>query len=57
MHNDDNNPYLVSLEAFVAELEEFNPSLLVVGGLQMMDNFPFQPGILTGWLRSTVMVN
>uniref|UniRef100_A0A3Q3STG8 ADP-dependent glucokinase 2 n=1 Tax=Mastacembelus armatus TaxID=205130 RepID=A0A3Q3STG8_9TELE len=44
IHSDDHNPYLASLEQFAEELEEFKPDLLVVGGLQMMDNFPFQSG-------------
>lgn len=32
------------MEDFASKLEEFEPDLLVVGGLQMMDNFPFQAG-------------
>jgi hypothetical protein len=30
---------------FVKEVKQFSPSLVVVGGLQMMDYFPFQPGM------------
>ncbi|XP_058485789.1 ADP-dependent glucokinase [Solea solea] len=44
VHSDDHNPYLASMEEFAKELEDFTPDLLVVGGLQMMDNFPFQSG-------------
>ncbi|TNM90383.1 ADP-dependent glucokinase [Takifugu flavidus] len=44
VHSDDHNPYLSSMEDFATKLEEFEPDLLVVGGLQMMDNFPFQAG-------------
>ncbi|XP_076321887.1 ADP-dependent glucokinase [Tachypleus tridentatus] len=43
VHNDHSNPHLMSIHGFVKHLETFNPNLLVVGGLQMMDNFPFQP--------------
>ncbi|XP_008298689.1 ADP-dependent glucokinase [Stegastes partitus] len=44
IHSDDHNPYLSSMEEFAEKLENFRPDLLVVGGLQMMDNFPFQSG-------------
>ncbi|XP_071344326.1 ADP-dependent glucokinase [Trachinotus anak] len=44
IHSDDHNPYLSSMEEFAEKLEDFQPDLLVVGGLQMMDNFPFQSG-------------
>ncbi|KAL0878695.1 hypothetical protein ABMA27_003750 [Loxostege sticticalis] len=42
MHNDENNPLLSSLEKFGEYLPEFNPNLLVISGLQMMDNYPFK---------------
>lgn len=42
MHNDQNNPLLSSLEKFGEILPKFQPNLLVISGLQMMDNFPFQ---------------
>ncbi|XP_020794543.1 ADP-dependent glucokinase [Boleophthalmus pectinirostris] len=44
IHSDDHNPYLDSMEEFAKKLTEFKPDLLVVGGLQMMDSFPFQTG-------------
>ncbi|XP_068447564.1 ADP-dependent glucokinase [Clinocottus analis] len=44
VHSDDHNPYLDSMAEFAEKLNDFNPDLLVVGGLQMMDNFPFQEG-------------
>ncbi|XP_010877964.1 ADP-dependent glucokinase [Esox lucius] len=44
VHSDDHNPYLASLQDFAVKLQDFNPDLLVVGGLQMMDSFPFQQG-------------
>lgn len=44
IHSDDHNPYLTSMEEFAAKLGSFSPDLVVVGGLQMMDNFPFQSG-------------
>lgn len=45
VHSDDHNPHLSSMEDFATKLAEFEPDLLVVGGLQMMDNFPFQAGL------------
>ncbi|XP_045773584.1 ADP-dependent glucokinase [Maniola jurtina] len=42
MHNDENNPLLTSLEKFGEYLPKFDPNLLVISGLQMMDNFPFK---------------
>uniref|UniRef100_A0A8C8GYA1 ADP-dependent glucokinase 2 n=1 Tax=Oncorhynchus tshawytscha TaxID=74940 RepID=A0A8C8GYA1_ONCTS len=44
VHSDDHNPYLASLQDFEVKLQDFHPDLLVVGGLQMMDSFPFQRG-------------
>lgn len=44
LHNDHNNPLLSSLEQFQQQLPSFHPHLVVVGGLQMLDNFPFLPG-------------
>lgn len=44
IHSDDHNPYLASMEKFAEKLRDYKPDLLVVGGLQMMDNFPFQSG-------------
>lgn len=54
IHSDDHNPYLDSMEHFAEKLEDFKPDLLVVGGLQMMDNFPFQSGKRT--LVTTLLV-
>lgn len=34
------------MEEFAAKLGVFNPDLVVVGGLQMMDNFPFESGMV-----------
>ena len=44
VHRDMNNPMVSSLEEFSAALPVFSPQLVVVGGLQMMDNFPFKEG-------------
>merc|ERR1712241_1374377 len=44
VHRDMNNPLVSSLEEFSAALPSFAPNLVVVGGLQMMDNFPFKEG-------------
>ncbi len=45
VHSDVNNPTVSSLEAFGGALEDFSPDLLLVSGLQMMDNFPFPEGM------------
>jgi hypothetical protein len=42
VHHDLNNPLVSSLEEFGSRLPHFRPHLLVVSGLQMMDNFPFR---------------
>jgi len=44
LHNDDNNPMLLSLEKFGFALKSFSPHLIIVSGLQMLDSFPFEPG-------------
>lgn len=44
VHNDVTNPYLASLEDFARDLVVFSPSLIVIGGLQMMDGYPFKRG-------------
>ncbi len=41
VHSDVNNPTVSSLEAFGQALQDYKPDLLLVSGLQMMDNFPF----------------
>lgn len=45
IHSDKSNPFLDTLEDLEMELPSFDPSVLVVGGLQMMDNFPFKDGV------------
>ncbi|XP_033626933.1 ADP-dependent glucokinase-like [Asterias rubens] len=42
VHSDTSNPLLSSLETFQERLKAFNPHAVVIGGLQMMDNFPFK---------------
>ena len=46
IHNDKQNPTVSSLEDLDLFLKKgkYNPNLLVVSGLQMMDNYPFQIG-------------
>ena len=46
IHNDQQNPTVSSLEDLdhVLKNGEYSPNLLVVSGLQMMDNYPFNPG-------------
>ena len=47
IHNDKQNPTVSSLEDLDETLKhnEHPPNLFVVSGLQMMDNYPFMPGI------------
>ncbi|KFM82676.1 ADP-dependent glucokinase, partial [Stegodyphus mimosarum] len=40
VHNDHQNPKLFSLDTFINQVKNYDPNLLVIGGLQMMDNFP-----------------
>ena len=44
IHSDINNPTVSSLEDFGSALDTYEPDLLLVSGLQMMDNFPFKEG-------------
>ncbi|KAG1649384.1 ADP-dependent glucokinase [Nymphon striatum] len=44
VHSDTNNPIMASVEAFRDELVKFKPDLVVISGLQMMDNYPFKTG-------------
>lgn len=45
LHNDQNNPHISSLELFDEALANYNPRLLVVSGLQMMDSYKFAQGV------------
>lgn len=38
------NPMISSFDAFDKVLRTYDPDLLVISGLQMMDNYPFQEG-------------
>jgi ADP-dependent glucokinase len=40
VHSDDSNPRIAALESFHEAVDKFYPDLLVVSGLQMLDNFP-----------------
>ncbi|KAL4623873.1 ADP-dependent glucokinase-like [Arapaima gigas] len=51
IHSDNHNPYLASMYDFEQKLQDFQPDLLVIGGLQMMDNFPFKQGERKALLR------
>ena len=42
VHSDYSNLMMESLSDFIAEVVTFKPNLVVVSGLQMMDNFPFE---------------
>lgn len=45
LHNDQNNPHLNSLEYLQAALQEYNPDLFVISGIQMMDSYKFAAGV------------
>lgn len=45
IHNDKYNPLLTMVEEYKEQLKQFHPKLFVLGGLQMMDNFPYDDGI------------
>ncbi len=51
VHSDYSNMMLDSLDSFVASLEDFNPTLVIIGGLQMLDNSPYDPDIRTAKLK------
>lgn len=50
VHSDYSNMMLETLDGFGAALNQFSPDLLVVGGLQMLDNFPYDVSIRTNKL-------
>ena len=51
VHSDRSNMLLETLDGFEEPLFEFSPDLLVIGGLQLMDNFAFDPEIRTNRLK------
>ncbi|GBP50326.1 ADP-dependent glucokinase [Eumeta japonica] len=56
LHNDDNNPLITSLETFGEHLPNFKPHLVVISGLQMMDNYPFMKGNIQGVREERIML-
>ena len=40
VHNDDNNPLIKSMEYFHNDMVKFKSDMFVIGGLQMMENYP-----------------
>ena len=51
IHSDKSNMMLESLDPFLDALQMYDPALVVVGGLQMLDNFPFEPNLRTEKLK------
>lgn len=47
IHNDFSNMMLASMDSFMEALRTFKPSLLIIGGLQMLDNFCFEKEVRT----------
>ncbi len=52
IHSDYSNMMLTSLDSFVATLHQFKPSLVIISGLQMLDNYCFDKAIRTEKLKS-----
>ena len=42
VHSDQHNPRLLALDGFMKFVQRKNPRLVVISGLQMLDNFPFK---------------
>nr|CAD7425953.1 unnamed protein product [Timema monikensis] len=55
VHNDVNTALITSLEKFDEALGRFNPNLLVVSGLQMMDSYPFEEGVREARLQKVTL--
>ena len=51
IHNDHSNMLLETLDPFIESVRSFNPSLVVIGGLQMLDNFPLDLDLRTKKLK------
>ena len=51
VHSDYSNMMLDSLNAFISALPRFKPSLVIVSGLQMLDNSPYDPDVRTTKLK------
>lgn len=51
VHSDYSNMMLESLGLFIDSLKDFNPSLVIISGLQMLDNSPYDPHIRTSKLK------
>ena len=51
VHSDYSNMMLETLDDFIDSLTSFQPALVVVSGLQMLDNFPLDKAIRTSKLR------
>lgn len=47
VHSDQSNMLLETLDGFKDAVHRFNPSLLIIGGLQLLDNFAFDPKLRT----------
>ena len=46
IHSDQNNPRMLALDGFMKFVLQEAPRLIVISGLQMLDNFPFEAGEL-----------
>ena len=52
VHSDQHNPYLTGLDqTFAEKFIEMQPNLLVISGLQMMDNIPYTAAERTDLIR------
>ena len=46
IHRDQHNPRMLALDGFMKFVQQEAPRLIVISGLQMLDNFPFEAGEL-----------
>jgi ADP-dependent glucokinase len=51
LHNDYSNMMLQSMDGFVDKMVEFKPHLIIISGLQMLDNFRYNHSIRTMKLK------
>ncbi|XP_003739255.1 ADP-dependent glucokinase [Galendromus occidentalis] len=56
IHNDHVNPRFRSIEGFDDKMKNFQPSLFVLGGVHVMDNFPYREGQLDSSMNRLLTV-
>lgn len=51
VHRDRHTPFLTGLEEMQKKFTDFHPDVFVLGGLQMMDGFPYGEGLFHNCFR------